>query len=143
MQRKNTSMTTSQNRMPPLFWAMFPTSAKSASHISSKPIHGRPQKFFQRGAKSPTLQRIDTVKKNGLKYRVSIASTKGASENFRVFCRTAEYDVIFSNSRGGGQVPPCPPLRAHMDMVSSCSLDYTSETFFTRTCAVSGASFGQ
>ena len=36
-------------------------------------------------------------------------SDEGASENFRVFCRTAAYDVIFffSNSRGGGgQVPP-------------------------------------
>ena len=43
-----------------------------------------------------------------LKYRVSIASAEGASENFRVFCRTAAYDVIFSNSRGG-QVPPLAP----------------------------------
>ena len=45
-----------------------------------------------------------------LKCRVSSASAEGASKNFRVFCRTAAYDVIFSNSRGGGQVPsPCPP----------------------------------
>ena len=47
-----------------------------------------------------------------LKYRVSIATAEGASENFKVFCRTAAYDVIFSNSRGG----KCPlaPLRAPM-----------------------------
>ena len=36
-----------------------------------------------------------------LKYRVSIASAEGASENFKIFCRTAAYDVIFSNSSGG------------------------------------------
>ena len=30
-----------------------------------------------------------------LKHRVSMASAEGASENFRVFCRTAAYDVIF------------------------------------------------
>ena len=30
-----------------------------------------------------------------LKYRVSMASAEGASEKFRVFCRTAAYDVIF------------------------------------------------
>ena len=39
---------------------------------------------------------------------MSIASAEVASENFRVFCRTAAYDVIFSNSRGWGQVPPLP-----------------------------------
>ena len=43
-----------------------------------------------------------------LKYRVSIASAEGASENFKVFCRTAAYDVIFSNSMGGGG--NCPKL---------------------------------
>ena len=133
MQRKNTSMTTSQNRMPPLFWAMFPTSAKSASHISSKPIHGRPQKFFQRGAKSPTLQRIDTVKKNGLKYRVSIASTKGASENFRVFCRTAAYDVIFFKFQGGGKCPPLPPpAGAHGQLCCAIHVDVYATHFWRR-----------
>ena len=44
-----------------------------------------------------------------LKYSVSIASAKGASENFKVFCRTAAYDVIFPNSRGGATAPGCPP----------------------------------
>ena len=39
-----------------------------------------------------------------LKYTVSIASVEGASKNFRVFCKTAAHDVIFSNSRAGGQV---------------------------------------
>ena len=52
-----------------------------------------------------------------LKYRVSSASAEGASDNFRVFCRTAAYDVIFSNSREG-QVPPLPPLRAPMHCIS-------------------------
>ena len=47
-----------------------------------------------------------------LKYGVYIASAEGAREKFRVFCRTAAYDVIFINSREG-QVPTSP-LRASM-----------------------------
>ena len=46
-----------------------------------------------------------------LKYRVSIPSVEGASKNFRVFCTTAAYEVIFSNSRG----EQGPPLRAPMN----------------------------
>ena len=41
-----------------------------------------------------------------LRYRVSIASAEGASENFRAFCRTAAYDVIFFKFQGGGEAPP-------------------------------------
>ena len=48
-----------------------------------------------------------------LEYRVSSESAEGASENFRVFCRMAAYDVIFSNSRGAS-APFAPPLRAPM-----------------------------
>ena len=40
-----------------------------------------------------------------------MVSAEGASENFRVFCRTAKYDVIFSNSRGRASAPP--PAGAH------------------------------
>ena len=47
-----------------------------------------------------------------LKYRVSMASAEGASKKFRVFWRTAAYEVIFSNSRGRASAPP--PLRAPM-----------------------------
>ena len=50
-----------------------------------------------------------------LKYRVFIASAVGASENFRVFCRAAAYDVILFQIHGGRQVPPpLPPLWAPM-----------------------------
>ena len=43
-----------------------------------------------------------------------MASAEGASENFKVFCRTAAYDVIFFQIPGGGAVPPLTPLRAPM-----------------------------
>ena len=43
-----------------------------------------------------------------------MASAGGASENFMVFCRTAAYDVIFSNFRGGSAPPLAgPPAGAH------------------------------
>ena len=35
------------------------------------------------------------------------------SENFRVFRRTAAYDVLFQIPGRGGQVPPLPPAGAH------------------------------
>ena len=44
----------------------------------------------------------------------------GASENFGVFCRTAAYDVTFSNSRGGGA--SAPPASAHGQ---SCTAPHT------------------
>ena len=54
-----------------------------------------------------------------LNYRVSVASTEGASENFRVFCRTTAYDVIFFQIPGGGKCPGAPPLRAPMLALAS------------------------
>ena len=45
-----------------------------------------------------------------LKFRVSIESAEGASENFRVFRKTAAYDVIFQIPGGAS----APPLRAPM-----------------------------
>ena len=41
-----------------------------------------------------------------------MTSSEGASENFRVVCRTAAYDVIFSNSKGG-KCPLAPSAGAH------------------------------
>ena len=61
-----------------------------------------------------------------LKYRVSRASAEGASENVRVFCRTAVCDVTFSNSRGASAPPPLLPLRAPMAMISQGVLDRVS-----------------
>ena len=49
-----------------------------------------------------------------LKYRVFKASAAGASEKFWVFCGTAAYDVIFSNSRGVASAPLAPPAGAHV-----------------------------
>ena len=49
-----------------------------------------------------------------LKYRVSKASADGASEKFRVFCRTQGYDVIFFKFQGG-KCPP-PPTGAHVSV---------------------------
>ena len=43
-----------------------------------------------------------------------MASAKGASENFKVFCRTAAYDVIFFQIPRGGGSAPLTPLRAPM-----------------------------
>ena len=43
-----------------------------------------------------------------------MASAEGASENFKVFCRTAAYDVIVFQIPRGGAVPPLTPLRAPM-----------------------------
>ena len=43
-----------------------------------------------------------------------MASAEGASKNFKVFCRTAAYDVISFQIPGGGAVPPLTPLRAPM-----------------------------
>ena len=49
-----------------------------------------------------------------------MASAIGASEKLRVFRMTAACDVIFSNTRGGEQVPPLPPpAGAH-----ECSIAY-------------------
>ena len=43
-----------------------------------------------------------------------MTSAEGASENVRVFCRTAVCDVTFSNSRGEVPPPPfAPPAGAH------------------------------
>ena len=48
-----------------------------------------------------------------LNYSVMIASAHGASQNFRVFCSPAAYDVIFvSNPRGRGRGEVLLPLRA-------------------------------
>ena len=98
--------------------------------------YGRPQKFFQRGAKPLKLLKVDTFSARRTenrslfrapkaqtktfaffarfrpKYSVSIASAEGASENFRLLCwAAAYYDVIFSNSRGASAPPP--PAGAH------------------------------
>ena len=54
-------------------------------------------------------QKLRFLRRFRLKYRVSIASAEGASQNFRVICRTAAYDVIFFKFQGGGKCPPCPP----------------------------------
>ena len=85
------------------------------------PMHGRPQKFFQRGGqnqhyfkKLTIFRRAEGANENlcvflrrfRVKYRVSMASAKGASDNVRVFCRTSAYYTIFSNSGGGASAPP-------------------------------------
>ena len=63
---------------------------------------------------------------------------EGASENFRVCCRTAAYDVIFFKfQRGGGQVPPSLAPRA------SCCYTVNSEYTFTPQAAVLGGGGGQ
>ena len=106
-------------------WApaeIFPEGGKITDILKSRHAFGAPYKkstIFRRA-----VQKIDHFsarrrrKRNfcvfsrrfRLKYRVFSASAEGSRENLRVFCRTAAYDVIFSNSRGG-QVPP---LRAPM-----------------------------
>ena len=50
-----------------------------------------------------------------LKYRKSMVRADGASEKFSVFCRTAEYDVIISNSRreASAPTPVASPVDAH------------------------------
>ena len=119
-------------------WGQHMTSSFSNYRGTFAPIPWAPAEIFPEGGKSPTLQKVDTfsarrtnnraffgapkaltkifafLRRFRLKHRVSSASAVGASENFRVFCRTAAYDVIFSNSRGGASAPPCPPLRAPM-----------------------------
>ena len=92
-------------------------------------IHGRPQEFLQRGAKPRGLTKMTYfsarrrrkrkilrfLRRFRLKYRVSIASAEGASENFRVFSTGTAYDVIIFKFKGGGQLPQvAPPLRAPM-----------------------------
>ena len=44
-----------------------------------------------------------------------MANAEGASEHFRVFCRTAAYDVICGQIPGAGQVPQ-PPVRVPMNL---------------------------
>ena len=57
-----------------------------------------------------------------------MASAEGGSEKFRVFCRTAAYDVLFSNSRGEGEVPPLPsPAGAHGHTSSSKQRYYSAD----------------
>ena len=51
-----------------------------------------------------TNKKLHFLRRSRLNYRVYIASADGASENFRVFCRMAAHDVMFSNSKGWGQV---------------------------------------
>ena len=53
-----------------------------------------------------------------LNYRVSTASAEGilqsrCRENFRVFCRTAPYDVTFFKLQGGHVPPLSPTAGAH------------------------------
>ena len=60
-------------------------------------------------------------------------SAEGASENFRVFGGTAAYDVIFSNSTGGGA---CVHLHLHTDfayMYIICNIDSNPNTMQTDT----------
>ena len=67
-----------------------------------------PAEIFPEGAKPPTLKQFGAFSaREGAnenccvfrrlrpKHRAFVASAQGASENFRVFCRTAAYDVIF------------------------------------------------
>ena len=48
-----------------------------------------------------------------------MASAEGASENFKVFCRTAAYDVIFFQIPGGGSAPLDPTAGAHAHAANS------------------------
>ena len=84
----------------------FPEGGKITDALKSRHVFGAPYK------KSTIFRRAE-----------------GASENFRVICRTAAYDVIFSNSRGGASAPPCPflrapmhcfPIRAHAHAIGGC-----------------------
>ena len=66
--------------------------------------HGRPQEFFQRGAKPRELTKMANLaartklfaifRRFRLNLNVVVASAEGASENFMVFCTGTAYDVI-------------------------------------------------
>ena len=69
----------------------FRRAAQKINHFSS---HRRRKRNFLR-----------FLRRFRLKYRVSSASAEGASENFRVFCRTAAYGVFFFKFQCGGKSP--------------------------------------
>ena len=78
--------------------------------------HGRPQEFFQRGAKPRGLTKITKARTKifaifrrlRLNLRVFDASAEGASKNFRIFCMEAAYDIIIFKFQGGNyaRFPP-------------------------------------
>ena len=85
--------------------------------------HGRPQEFFQRGAKPSGLIKMTYFsarrrrqrkfslffRRFRLNLRVFYASAEGASENFAVFSTGTAYDVIIFKFQGGGNCPRLPP----------------------------------
>ena len=57
-----------------------------------------------------------------------MASAEGASENFRVFGRTAAYDIIFFKFQGGGDGATAPPpAGAHAQL--SIKYSFNTPTF--------------
>ena len=61
------------------------------------------QLFF--GAPQAQTTNVAFLRPFRLNYIVFITSAEGASEIFRILCRTAAYDVIFFKFRGGGKRP--------------------------------------
>ena len=98
-------------------WApeeIFPEGSKTTDTLKSWHVFGAPYKkstFSARRRRKRKMLRF--LRSFRLKYKVSITSAEGASEKFRVFCRMAAHDVIFSKFQGGGKCPPCPPASAH------------------------------
>ena len=85
--------------------------------------HGRPQEFFQRGAKPCELAKMAYFlarrrrerkftrffRRFRLNLRVIDASAEGANENFKVFCRDTAYYLFIFKFQGGGKLPQVAP----------------------------------
>ena len=77
--------------------------------------HGRPQEFFQRGAKPRGLTKMTKARTKIFaifrRLRLNLR-VFDASKNFRIFCTEAAYDIIIFKFQGGATAPDCP-LRAN------------------------------
>ena len=73
---------------------------------------GRPQDFFQKGAKQSDMAKMAYFSSRRkqfcdfflcfrLSLRICDVNAEGASENFRVFCTETAYDIEIFKSRGG------------------------------------------
>ena len=128
--------TSSHPSKKPVFFAL-PLSGRSDHLVYLSPtcyIHGRPQKFFQRGGgqNHQHFKQLAGFRRAVQKITI-LRRAKGANENCCVFCGVLDWNIeylwrapkaratilryfvgwqhmtyCFLNSRGGG-CPPCPP----------------------------------
>ena len=123
-------------------WApaeIFPEGGKITDTLKSRHVFGAPYRkltVYQR-AEGANEKFCVFSRRFRLKYRASGASAVGASENFRVFCRTAAYDVIFQIP-GGGKCPPLPPpAGAHGSSGSFSHVRPRITSWISHVCTVS------